>query len=130
MGETTTTLTALIADIDAMTPVNPDGRVNLCINIKVYGFRIYPEAGFLGHGGCSMTNGIEPGHMTPAERLNEVGMLLSLAMMRLWMKRRLAAGRQRTISRDFSQIGKDCLELPRRTSPDGAVQPRREFIEK
>ena len=77
-----------------------------------------------------MTNGIDPGHMTPAERLNEVGMLLSLAMMRLWMKRHFAPGRQRSVSRDFSQIGKDCLELPGRTSPDGAVDSRREFFEK
>jgi len=73
-----------------------------------------------------MTNGIDPGCMRPAERLDEVGMLLSLAMMRLWLKRHLAPGRQRAVSRNFSQVGKDCLELPGRTSPDGTVQPRKE----
>ena len=73
-----------------------------------------------------MSNGIDPGCMRPAERLDEVGMLLSLAMMRLWLKRHLAPGQQRAVSREFSEIGEDCLELPSRTSPDGPVQLRKE----
>ena len=73
-----------------------------------------------------MTNGIDPGCMRPAERLDEVGMLLSLAMMRVWLKRCFVPGRQRAVSRDFLQAGQDCLELPDRTSPDGTVQPRKE----
>jgi len=73
-----------------------------------------------------MTNGIDPGCMRPAERLDEVGMLLSLAMMRLWLRRSLAPGRQRASSKDFSQVGQDSLELPGRTSPDGTVQLRKE----
>lgn len=35
-----------------------------------------------------MTNGMDPSQMTSAERMDEVGMLLSMAMMRLWLKRR------------------------------------------
>ena len=71
-----------------------------------------------------MTHGMDPGRMTPAERADEVGMLLSLAMMRLWLKRRARAGRPG--SREFSQDEQDCLELPRETSPDGTVHQRRE----
>ena len=73
-----------------------------------------------------MTHGMDPGRMTPAERADEVGMLLSLAMMRLWLKRRACAGGQRAGSREFSQVGQDCLELPRDTSPDGPVHHREE----
>jgi len=73
-----------------------------------------------------MTHGMDPGRMTPAERADEVGMLLSLAMMRLWLKRR---ARRRTGSREFSQVGQDCLELPRQTSPDGPDHLRKEFSE-
>jgi len=74
-----------------------------------------------------MTHGMDPGQMTPAERADEVGMLLSLAMMRLWLKRRARAGRAG--SREFSQVGQDCLELPRQTSPDGPVHQRKELFE-
>jgi len=74
-----------------------------------------------------MTHGMDPGRMTPAERADEVGMLLSLAMMRLWLKRRARAGDRRVGSREFSQVGQDCLELPRRTSPHGPVHQRKEF---
>jgi len=73
-----------------------------------------------------MTNGIDPGCMTPAERLDEVGMLLSLAMMRLWLKRRVAPGPKRAVSSEFAQVGEDCLELTGRMSPDGPVDLRRE----
>ncbi len=69
--------------------------------------------------GMTMTNGTDPAEMTGQERLAEVSMLLSLAMMRLWLKRRARAGR--VGSRGFSQVGQDCLELPRHTSPDGPV---------
>lgn len=74
-----------------------------------------------------MTHGMDPGRMTPAERADEVGMLLSLAMMRLWLKRRARPGRAG--SREFSQVGQDCLELPRHTSPDGLVHQRKELFE-
>jgi len=76
-----------------------------------------------------MTHGMDPGRMTPAERADEVGMLLSLAMMRLWLKRRARVGGQRAGSREFSQVGQDCLELPRHTNPDGPVHLRKEFFE-
>jgi len=76
-----------------------------------------------------MTHGMDPGRMTPAERADEVGMLLSLAMMRLWLKRRARAGSSRASSREFSQVGQDCLELPRDTSPDGPVHLRKELFE-
>lgn len=59
-------------------------------------------------------------------------MLLSLAMMRLWHKRRAGIGRQRglsSLSREFSQVGEDCLELPGRTSPDGIAKCRKESFE-
>ena len=36
-------------------------------------------------------NGTDPCSMTGEERLADVSMLLSLAMMRLWMKRRAGA---------------------------------------
>ena len=36
----------------------------------------------------TMTNGMNPSDMTGPERLAEVSTLLSLAMMRVWMKRR------------------------------------------
>lgn len=74
-----------------------------------------------------MTHGMDPGRMTPAERADEVGMLMSLAMMRLWIKRRVRTGSAG--SSEFSQIGQDCLELPRQTSPDGLVHLRKEFSE-
>jgi hypothetical protein len=38
-------------------------------------------------------NGTDPIAMTAEERLAEVSMLLSLAMMRLWLKRRAGARR-------------------------------------
>ncbi len=76
-----------------------------------------------------MTHGMDPGRMTPTERADEVGMLLSLAMMRLWLNRRARTGGGRAGSRDFSQVRQDCLELPRQTSPDGPVHLRKEFSE-
>jgi len=76
-----------------------------------------------------MSSGMDPGRMTPAERADEVGMLLSLAMMRLWLKRRARVGGRGGVSREFPQNGQDCLELSRRTSPDGRVQTRKEYLE-
>ena len=73
-----------------------------------------------------MTHGMDPGWMTPAERADEVGMLLSLAMMRQWLKRRAHGHGQRLGSREFSLVGQDCLELGRPTSPHGPVHQRKE----
>jgi len=60
----------------------------------------------------NMTNGTDPSGMTAPERAAEVSMLLSLAMMRLWLKRRSgtrgAAAPERAISRVF---GRDSLGL-------------------
>jgi hypothetical protein len=53
----------------------------------------------------NMTNGTDPAGMTGQERMAEVSMLLSLAMMRLWLKRRgagSAAAPERAISREYS----------------------------
>jgi hypothetical protein len=36
----------------------------------------------------AMSSGMDPDKMSGAERLDEVAMLLTLAMMRLWLKRR------------------------------------------
>ncbi len=72
----------------------------------------------------AVTNGTDPAWMTPEERLDEVGMLLSLAMMRLWLKRRRAAcGGERGVSRDWRQ---DCLELSGPMGPDGTVTMAKE----
>jgi len=52
-----------------------------------------------------MTNGTDPSGMTAPERMAEVSMLLSLAMMRLWLKRRAGArpaAPERAISREYS----------------------------
>jgi hypothetical protein len=52
-----------------------------------------------------MTNGTNPSEMAVEERMAEVSMLLSLAMMRLWLRRRGACGpasEERAISRDYS----------------------------
>jgi len=49
-----------------------------------------------------MTNGMDPRKMGPAERLDEVGMLLSLAMMRMWLKRRVRAGGAALPEREIS----------------------------
>jgi hypothetical protein len=73
-----------------------------------------------------MTHGMDPGRMTPAERADEVGMLLSLAMMRLWRKQHVRATDDEQPQRKFSQVGQDCLELSRPTSPDGPVDQRKE----
>ena len=70
-----------------------------------------------------MANGMDPGRMTPTERLDEVGMLLSLALMRQWLKGRPACGRQRAFSRDFQR---DCLESAAGTGPDGTVERGKE----
>jgi hypothetical protein len=54
----------------------------------------------------TMTNGTDPSGMTGQERMAEASMLLSLAMMRLWLKRRggarRAAAPERAISREYS----------------------------
>jgi len=51
----------------------------------------------------TMTNGMDPNAMTAEERMAEVSMLLSLAMMRLWLKRRAGAGRHTSGERAFSR---------------------------
>jgi len=76
-----------------------------------------------------MTHGMDPGCMTPAERVDEVGMLLSLAMMRLWRKRRDSAIGRRDGSRNSLQVGRDCLELSRPMIPDVPRHLRKEFFE-
>ena len=62
-----------------------------------------------------MTNGTDPSGMTGQERMAEVSMLLSLAMMRLWLKRRAGtchlASRERAISREYS-LGLGAESLP------------------
>ena len=65
-----------------------------------------------------MTNGTDPSTMTGEERLAEVSMLLSLAMMRMWLKRRGGAcrlvSRERAFSRDS---GGNPLGCPAETRP-------------
>jgi hypothetical protein len=73
-----------------------------------------------------MTHGMDPGRMTPAERADEVGMLLSLAMMRLWRRQHARADDEQP-KRKFSKVGQDCLELSRPTSPDGPVHLRKDL---
>ena len=71
-----------------------------------------------------MTTGTDPNLMTPAARMGEVSMLLSMGMMRLWLKRHAALGPQRGFSkdsRDSRQVAEDCLELPAAPGPDGTV---------
>jgi hypothetical protein len=69
-----------------------------------------------------MTNGTDPNAMTVEQRLAEVSMLLSLAMMRLWRKRRggacSAASRERAFSRDSAG---NPLGSPAETRPPVAV---------
>ena len=50
-----------------------------------------------------MTNGMDPEKMAPAERLDEVAMLLSLAMLRLRRKRQARAQSARLDERDISR---------------------------
>jgi len=63
----------------------------------------------------TMTNGTDPAGMTGQERMAEVSMLLSLAMMRLWLKRRggaRPAAPERAISREYSLgLGEQSLPL-------------------
>lgn len=63
----------------------------------------------------TMTNGTDPSSMTGQERMAEVSMLLSLAMMRLWLKRRGGtchpALRERAFSRGYS-LGFDAESRP------------------
>ncbi len=69
----------------------------------------------------NMTNGMDPDKMTGEERMAEVSMLLSLAMMRLWPKRRRACGStspERDFSRDF---GGNSLGCPVETLPPVAA---------
>jgi hypothetical protein len=51
----------------------------------------------------TMTNGMDPEKMAPAERLDEVATLLSLAMLRLRQKRRAKAQSARLDERDISR---------------------------
>ena len=66
--------------------------------------------------GIEMTHGMDPDKMTGPERLAETSMLLSLAMMRLWLRRRSCAHQGASQERAFSrESGRDCLELSRET---------------
>ena len=56
-----------------------------------------------------MTNGTDPNTMTAEERLAEVSMLLSLAMMRLWLKRRAGTRRHVSAERAFSRDSREIL---------------------
>ena len=58
-----------------------------------------------------MTHGMDPGRMTPAERADEVGMLLSLAMMRLWLKRRTPTSADGSVRESFCRSGRIALSL-------------------
>ena len=53
----------------------------------------------------NMVNGTDPGTMTGEERMAEASMLLSLAMMRLWLKRRGQARSAGVDERGFSREG-------------------------
>ena len=66
--------------------------------------------------GIEMPNGMAPDKMTGPERLAETSMLLSLAMMRLWLRRRGGARQGAARERDFSrESGRDCLDVSRET---------------
>lgn len=52
-----------------------------------------------------MFDTVDPGRMTPSERLDEVAMLMARAMMRLFAKLRSSGSQQRTISSDFLPVG-------------------------
>ena len=54
-------------------------------------------------------NGTDPITMTAEERLAEVSMLLSMAMMRLWLKRRAGAARHAPGERAFSRDSREIL---------------------
>ena len=54
-------------------------------------------------------NGTDPADMTCQERMAEVSMLLSLAMMRLWLKRRAGAHRHASGERAFSRDPREIL---------------------
>lgn len=65
-----------------------------------------------------MVNGTDPSTMTAEERLAEVSMLLSLAMMRLWLKRRAGAGRHTSGERRSSTDSfEKALGCPAETPP-------------
>jgi hypothetical protein len=51
----------------------------------------------------TMTNEMDPEKMAPAERVNEVAMLLSLAMLRLRRRRQARAQSARLEERDISR---------------------------
>ncbi len=66
-----------------------------------------------------MTNGMDPEKMASAERLDEVAMLLSLAMLRLRRKRRSRAQSARL---DEREISRERLTIPSIVSRnDGSV---------
>lgn len=54
-----------------------------------------------------MSNGMDPGKMTSAERLDELSMLLGMAMLRLWLRRH----KKREISKGNS-LGKPPAPRP------------------
>ena len=57
----------------------------------------------------AMHNGMDPNTMTAEERLAEVSMLLSLAMMRLWLKQRAGTRRHVSAERGFSRDSREIL---------------------
>ena len=67
----------------------------------------------------TMTNGMDPAKMSGEERVAEVSTLLSLAMMRLWLKRRRAVGqdasKERAILGEYS-LGLDAESRPHVTA--------------
>jgi hypothetical protein len=74
------------------------------------------------HGGEVMTNGMDPGQMTPDERLDEVALLMATGMLRLWRTRPGAepvAASPRAFSRDS---GRNSLGCPAETRPPVTVE--------
>jgi len=66
-----------------------------------------------------VANGMDPQRMTSPERIEEVSTLLSLAMMRLWLKRRKEA---RQASMDERGISTKSGSIPLASSRnDGSV---------
>ena len=75
----------------------------------------------------TMDGGKDPDTMTGQERLAEVGMLLALAMMRLWLKRRGGAAGPAPGQRGLSRGSPDNrLEVPLETPLSVFVDQRKE----
>lgn len=75
----------------------------------------------------TMYGGMDPSTMTGQDRLAEVGMLLALAMMRLWLKRRGGAAGPAPGQRGLSRGSPDNrLELSRETPLSVSVDQNKE----